>query len=750
MKKETLLIPWLILSICISALSQTRGNFAFTAYNVDGDDDFAIVALADISSNSTIYFTDYDWDEENTIFTKSGNDGFLNWDTGNSTIKAGTIIIFTDIDNESNSKYGASIGTITNAGNINLTADGETILAYVGTDKDTPSEFIAGIKNGAVGDDLLGTGLGGTDLVPGTDFLEFNPTLHPDGGIYTGSKSSQTTYSNYLPLLTDKSNWTRNTEDGEALLPFSTEAFTINTTNWTGATSNVWNLAGNWDNGIPTNSSLVTIPDVSTSPIISSNTTANVGNIHIEANEALTINSENALNIHGNLTISGDLIVQRGGSIIIHGTSSGNLTYNVTVNSTNWHLISSPVLGELYNDAWITTNLIDTNGTGNNNGISTYDNTTGANNWKYFQTGDADAPFNQGQGYALKRTLAGSYGFTGSFPTSDVKQTISQGFGGLNKWNFIGNPFPSYIKVSDLISLNTDNLTDTHESVYVWNGTNYIALNGTDYIQPGQGFFVNADNSNADNFVFSKTLQSHQTGIPFYKNNIPSIQLFMNDGSVSAFTEIVYEANSTTDLDIGSDAGTFTGVPTSFNIYSQLVTNNQGVDFMRQSLPDTNYESMVVPIGIQIDENINASFSISAVQLPNNLKVFIEDKKNKTYIRLDEENTDYKVNLTTSDNGIGRFYIHTKTAATLNTEDVFNLKNIRIYTSDEKTIRISGLQAEKATLKMYSIIGKHVLTTPLITDNNIDVAIPTAIKPGIYIIKITTEKGNINKKVVLH
>jgi hypothetical protein len=160
MKQKNFLKIAILLSLFLSIndlKAQSRGDIAFTALNVDGDDDFAIVALSDIAASSTIYFTDYEWDEANTAFIETGTDGFLIWDTGASIIKAGTIIIFTDVDNNSNTNYGVSTGSLTSPENVALLASGETFFVYVGTDKDTPTTFITGIKNGSITTDLNGT-----------------------------------------------------------------------------------------------------------------------------------------------------------------------------------------------------------------------------------------------------------------------------------------------------------------------------------------------------------------------------------------------------------------------------------------------------------------------------------------------------------------------------------------------------------------------------------------------------------------
>ena len=113
---------------------QSTGDIAFTAFNADGDKDFAIVALADISANSTIYFTDRESIDPGDFNT---GEGTLIWTTGASIISAGTIIVFTDTDNGSNANFGASIGSLSEVGNFNISASRDAVFAYTGTDTDT-------------------------------------------------------------------------------------------------------------------------------------------------------------------------------------------------------------------------------------------------------------------------------------------------------------------------------------------------------------------------------------------------------------------------------------------------------------------------------------------------------------------------------------------------------------------------------------------------------------------------------------
>lgn len=191
------------------------GDIAFIAFNADGSDDFAFVTLADIPANTTIWFTDNEWDGNSFNNT---NEGEIEW-SHTSTVTAGSVIIIEDTGGTSPS---VNLGTVS-GGSINLGASDEQLFALLSTPSAstmaTPG-FLAGISN-----DITGSTLTGSGLTEGTDFLNFGDDA--DGYAYTGSRSSESAFADYLPLIMNTSNWQIETSDGTNILPISTTVFTL-------------------------------------------------------------------------------------------------------------------------------------------------------------------------------------------------------------------------------------------------------------------------------------------------------------------------------------------------------------------------------------------------------------------------------------------------------------------------------------------------------------------------------------------
>ena len=225
MKKITLRILTLITT---SLFAQNQGDIAFVGYNGDGNDDFAIVTFVDIPENSTIYFTDGEPNASgNGIIDDS--EGVITWSTGDAVILAGTVVTFTDIGNDTNPLYGASIGVIdrSEAGfGLSVGADGDNIFATLGNP--TTNNITIWLTGIEVHDNGRPSNFSQTGLTVGENFLVIDDTQSKDGGQYTGLRTGKT-ISEYKILVNNEENWTTDTSNGELFVPFDSTMFEMTT-----------------------------------------------------------------------------------------------------------------------------------------------------------------------------------------------------------------------------------------------------------------------------------------------------------------------------------------------------------------------------------------------------------------------------------------------------------------------------------------------------------------------------------------
>ena len=215
-------------------------------------------------------------------------------------------------------------------------------------------------------------------------------------------------------------------------------------------------------------------------------------------------------------------------------------------------------------------------------------------------------------------------------------------------------------------------------------------------------------------------------------------------------TNLVYLDGVTTGWDNGYDSSIFEGVENSFQVYTQAVANSNGRKLGIQSLPDNNYEEMIVHVGVKATAGKALTFAVNASNLPEGLMVFLEDRLNDTRVRLDEAGSSYAVTLDSNQNGVGRFYlITTSSEVSLGVDDA-TLSNAHIFMAANRTLKVTGLNSEKAQVKVHSILGKTILDSTVNNGASIQIELPNAIQQGIYIVSVITENGRIHKKLFIH
>lgn len=502
-----------------------------------------------------------------------------------------------------------------------------------------------------------------------------------------------------------------------------TTSLATKTTNWTGGTSSVWDLGANWDNGIPDLASTVSIPEVATAPEIIAGTEAKAGDLTITESDGLTINSE--------------------ASLIVSGTSTGNVTYKRTLLANKWYLVSSPVSGEDMIDMRAN-NTFATNAS-SEIGFAFYDNseTDAIDRWSYYNTA-ATVPLIDGKGYSTQLT-SGDISFTGTLNTSNVSIALTQG---VNNFNLLGNPSTAFINSGTFLTTNTNELVQ--EEIYLWNQAtgSYETKISSEYFKlaPGQGFFVEANSTN--NVTFTQAMQSHESSDTFLKTLKPEIKLNISDGTTTRYAKIYYNDKASKGFDNGYDGKLFGGVPQTFAIYTHLVSKSEGKDFQIQSLPNSDYENMIIPIGVnaEVGKEINITANVS--NLPSGMKVYLEDRELKTFHLLIENEIGYTTTLSNNLNGIGRFYLHTSQKTLNIDENRVSSNDINSYLIDKNTLRITGLNQGQSKIKIFNVLGKQTLNYSFNSDGIQDISLHK-LASGVYIVVIETENRKLNRKIVL-
>jgi len=482
---------------------------------------------------------------------------------------------------------------------------------------------------------------------------------------------------------------------------------------WTGTTDTDWGTATNWSNGVPGASSEVFIPGgLSTYPTASS---------------AVTVSS---------------LTMGSGASLMANDNFTGAVTYNRTLGTNNWYLVSSPVDGETYDNTYVTANQIAL-GTGPNTGIAQY--TTNSDSWDYMQSGET-ATFAAGNGYSVKRTFGGDISFTGTLNTADVSAGALSVAG--SRFNLLGNPYTSHIASATFLT-NETGVSET-QTLWVWNQATgasgaYEVITVADamVLAPAQAFFVKA-NAAGGTFNFAESNQVSAGGTFQRTANRPEIYLSISNQTDAREAKIYYIDNMTSGFDVGYEGELFNGVSNPLAIYTHLVADSEGQNYQVQSLPTNNYENMIVPVGVNAASGSAITIEASTNNFPEGLKIFLEDKQDNSFTLLDTD-ANFNTTLENDLNGIGRFYLHTTqsvlntTAATLDNISVFKVNN---------SLRILGLQKGKASVKLFNILGRQVLNAAFESNGTKDISLSRLAK-GVYIVQLETAEGKLNKKIIL-
>ncbi len=489
-----------------------------------------------------------------------------------------------------------------------------------------------------------------------------------------------------------------------------------------GASGNTaWATPSNWSSGsAPDNNDIIHIHEGNAIPQIST-ASVEIASLNIKNNGSLTITKDGQLTVSGEITnATGTLTIEsdsdESGSLIAKSASTPSITYNNYIYSAQWKLIGLPVTGEVVND--IDDNLL---ASGSKSAIGYYDNANGS--WATFNTGSTDGTeLVNTRGYEIRAASSdGSVSFTGTMLNSDLTNVaITTETSPGSNWNLVGNPYPSYVRMTDdsgdttnnFLKVNASAIDDTAEAVYGWDGTSYDiydhdddASGRPDLIAPGTGFFIYA--ASDTNVSFTEAMQVHSGGIGFHGSVVQGSQITrkanvtikMEDEFLSKKLRVLFNDKSSDGLDRGGDIRAFPFGES--HIYMQLLEGYQDVDFAKQSLPYNKISETTIPLGIETPGG-KMVLNFMENTLPEYIDMYMEDTKENTFKKITDG---FEINFDEAYEGLGRFYLHftDQLIPELPTDD-----NLRIYKGSDSDVMVMGAVGKNYSAKVYDYSGRLI------------------------------------------
>jgi len=489
----------------------------------------------------------------------------------------------------------------------------------------------------------------------------------------------------------------------------------------------------------------------------------------VDPGVTLTIAKNGSLTTSGNFTNNGTVTLNSDAdefaSIIVQGSSSGDIVYNRyvnTVGSAEWDLIGAPTDG-LSISSFVTTNSTPLATSSSIYAVGVYDNSD--NSWTNYTSSTVGAAgnFDIGRGYQMATSSGATMAFTGTVATTDQTQSIINNAGnGGRRWNLVANPYPSYLNANtnahasnNFLSVNSGVIDSNFSAIYGYDadGSGYSIYNNTNaatYIAPGQAFFVAAASSSAANLSFTEAMQTTTGGDDFIAGRLATtsselyLKLYEGENLVGD-TKFYFDNNLSLGLDPGYDAGAYNQ---SSALASRLAEDDQGVNMGINAMGIDSFEQTTIPLVVNTEAGTSFRISLEDLTIPESVEVFLEDTETQTFTNLRTE--DFTLNPQSDLSGMGRFYLRLGNTS-LGGSDVEE-SYISIYNPmDKDCITIEGLASiQKANVRLYNIIGQEILSKTLQTGQSTQNISTLGITTGIYVIKLQVDSTLISKKIVIN
>ena len=542
------------------------------------------------------------------------------------------------------------------------------------------------------------------------------------------------------------------------------EAIAVKKNRWLGTISSAWNDPANWScNRVPSAISSAIILPATNNPVITINAAAK--EVILQPGSFLTLNSGYNLTVSGPITVVGDgnFTVQNNANLLqstYTGSNSGPI--HVSRNSSalmrqDYTLWSSPVSGQNllnFSPLTLTTRF--------------YEYNTATN--LFNAVNPSATAFQTGKGYLIRTPnnhpttpTIWTGQFTGVPNNGDITLSLVNGGAGF-RFNAIGNPYPSPVKMSTFVNANSTKITGT---LYFWRKTNSAAtdpgyctwtlagfvsngesqvVNPNGILRTGQGFIVELIN-NETNVLFNNSMRVANNANQFFKTTSESDELVgdkfcLNITSASGAKNqmlLGYFDVATNDVDFAIDGKAIEAASVS------LSTLIGGEKYLIEGRAPFQNED-VVPLYFNTDSAGQFTISVERLEglFSGSQAIYLKDKLTNVLHNL--KAGDY---VFTSEAGEfqNRFEVQYTDASLANEAFELNPANSVIAYNNSGTLTIKSYKTDLQEVKVFDVQGRLLVERKKINTAVLD--LPMSRQHQILLVQILTQSGErVTKKIV--
>lgn len=553
-------------------------------------------------------------------------------------------------------------------------------------------------------------------------------------------------------------------------------------------TDGVWETASNWSpNGVPTASSCITIDNKTVT--IAANYAAYGKNIDIKNASSLNVLSTGSLVITDNVTVSANSLMQlQDSASLVQITDVNNASANNNSGSISMVRVAQPMYR--YDYTYWSSPVA---------GMTSYGLSPLTLNDKYYNWNApgqyweldyfGDDVMLAGKGYIIRAPQnfplnpATTSVFTGTFQGKPNNGTVAVSITGsttVDKWNLIGNPYPSAIDIEKFLLANNTVLDGT---IYLWThntpvnnlvyasgdyatynftgslGTgfgdnaptepNSVVNTPTKYIGAGQSFFAKGIANGTTTANFKNTMRETANNMQFFR---PSMQETMmspisqhkvwlnltNDQGAFSQTLVGYIPEATNGLDWGFDGDLFGGNYVAF--YS--IESGRNLAIQGRALPFQASDE--VPLGFMTTLSGDFNIAIDHLYDFEDRDIFLEDKETDTLHNLKLGAYTFAATAGTYNE---RFVL--KYSANINLDvPSLQIEKPIVYKDHENSIVVKSGISELHRISIYDVTGRSVYDKTGINTNEISINNITMAKQFLIVNVVTTDGKMSSQKLI--